>query len=66
MGWPFDGKNPRKMARVMSTQWITLGVFILSLCIQQLNADDREITGTFCCCHLFNCRVNTSLQIDQQ
>lgn len=48
--WPFDGehKNPRKMARARSTQlWIILGVFVLCLCVQQLNADDREITGTF-------------------
>lgn len=53
MGWrPFDGmeENPRtKMtARARSTQlWIILGVFILCQCVQQLNADDREITGTF-------------------
>lgn len=46
MGWPFDGKIPHNMARARSTQWIIFSSFILFLCIQRLNADDRETTGT--------------------
>lgn len=60
MGWPFDGKIPHNMARARSTQWIIFSSFILFLCIQRLNADDRETTDSYnttvpCSSGMFQC-----------